>query len=569
MQTSLTSTPLPSRSRPPWLRLLLALPVIYLALLLGQPAGLDLPKIVDIIRNDPTIVLQQLITGLANGAIIVIIALGYTLVYGIIELVNFAHGDLFMLGTFTALLALSPFIVINNDGSQHAPWWAALLGFIPAMIVCASINVFIERVAYRRLRRAPKIVALISAIGLSFILQNIGLQLGSIGKLANVSPSLSFLQVMGTNNAAPKSFPVVLNNDNLLDLIFPPVQVVRTPEATPATDQTKTGATSAPGATTAPSTTGPAGPAGPAGSEDTQATVDASIQATLDAQSTADAGAGTPTEEVTASAGSTEGATPVSEATGTPEAVAGVSGMAGTQAPTPDQNATGTPDVAASGAQEATATDEATPDLGATIAAENAASGNTNSSASGNTGASGNATSSSSGQNTGSTVETVSVNKVRITIKDVLVIVVALILMLSLRWFVQNTRLGKAMRATASNRDAAQIMGINIDQIIALTFAIGGALAGAAGMMTGLYNGTAVFTMGFTAGLRSFTAAVLGGIGNITGAALGGVLIGVLAAFSDQFLSVRWTNAWVFLILVLVLLFRPTGLLSSESGEKA
>ena len=87
--------------------------------------------------------------------------------------------------------------------------------------------------------------------------------------------------------------------------------------------------------------------------------------------------------------------------------------------------------------------------------------------------------------------------------------------------------------------------------------------------MHGIYNGSTVFTVGFQAGLRSFTAAVLGGIGNIRGAALGGVLIGLLAALSDTYLSTRWTNAWVFLILVLVLLIRPTGLLGSDSGEKA
>ena len=490
------------------LRLLLAVPIIYMALLLGQPAGLDLVKIVGIIRNDPTVIIQQLITGIANGAIIVIIALGYTLVYGIIELVNFAHGDLFMLGTFTALLALSPFIIVGGDGSQHAPWWAALLGFIPAMIVCAVINVTVERVAYRRLRKAPKIVALISAIGMSFILQNVGLQLASVGKLANLGGGLKFLEVMGTNNAAPKSFPVVLSNDNLLDLIFPPVQVAR-----PAGDQGNAGAI----------------PAAGISQDDTQATVDASIQATLDAQSTLDANA--PTEATTP------------DANATPD-VAAAPVAAGTDAPT----------------SEAEPTDEPTPDLAATIAAETNAS-----EAAGASGSVGSSTTDSNGK----VSDYVSVNKVRITIKDVIVIVVALVLMLSLRWFVQNTRLGKAMRATASNRDAAQIMGINIDQIITLTFAIGGALAGAAGMMTGLYNGTAVFTMGFTAGLRSFTAAVLGGIGNIAGAALGGVLIGVLAAFSDQFLSTRWTNAWVFLILVLVLLFRPTGLLGSDAGEKA
>jgi branched-chain amino acid transport system permease protein len=250
------------------------------------------------------------------------------------------------------------------------------------MIFCGLLNAGIERLAYRPLRLQPKLVALISAIGVSFILQNIGLQLGAFGKLAEVSSVFKFLGVLGNNNAAPKSFPAVLGNDNLLEKLIP----------------------------------------------------------------------------------------------------------------------------------------------GATV---------------------------------------------RITLADVLVIVTALILMTLLNWFVQNTRMGKAMRATAQNRDAAAIVGINVDQMITLTFFIGGALAGAAGMMFGLYNGTVVFTLGFTAGLRSFTAAVLGGIGNIRGAALGGVLIGLLAAFSDQYLAVRWTNAWVFLILVLVLLFRPTGLMGQETGEKA
>ncbi len=360
------------------LRTLLGVAVIYLALILGQPAGLDLVRIVDDIRTTPTNIVQQLIIGLSNGAIIVIIALGYTLVYGIIELVNFAHGEVFMLGAFTALLALSLFTSTTAAGGLTAPLWAALLGFIPAMLVCGLLNAGIERLAYRRLRNSPKLAVLISAIGMSFILQNVGLQLGAFGKLTQVGPQFEFLRVLGSNNAAPKSFPVVLSTENLLgDFI------------------------------------------------------------------------------------------------------------------------------------------------------------------------------------------------IRVTAADLLVMGTALVLMLALNWFVQNTRLGKAMRATAQNRDAAAMMGINVDQIIALTFLIGGALAGAAGMMFGLYNGTAVFTMGFTAGLRSFTAAVLGGIGNIRGAALGGVLIGLLAAFSDQYLAVRWTNAWVFLILVLVLLFRPTGLLGQESGDKA
>ena len=197
------------------LRILLAIPIIYLALLLGQPAGLDVPKIIDMIRNDPGILLQQLINGIANGAIIAIIALGYTLVYGIIELVNFANSDVFMLGTFTALVALSPFIITAEDGGASVPWWAALLAFIPAMAVGAFLNVSIERLAYRRLRNAPKLIVLISALGMSFILQNIGLQLGSLGKLTQAGPQFGIFKVLGFNNAAPKSFPNIFSNDNL------------------------------------------------------------------------------------------------------------------------------------------------------------------------------------------------------------------------------------------------------------------------------------------------------------------------------------------------------------------
>ena len=157
----------------------------------------------------------------------------------------------------------------------------------------------------------------------------------------------------------------------------------------------------------------------------------------------------------------------------------------------------------------------------------------------------------------------------RLTIKDVLVIVLAVTLMTGLYLFVQRTRLGKAMRATAQNRDAAKMLGIDIDWVITATFLIGGGLAGAAGLMAGLYNNTAWWFMGFRAGLFSFSSAVLGGIGNITGAMLGGFLIGLLASFSDGYLNTRWTEAWIFTVLVLILLFRPTGLLGEQTGQKA
>src|SRR6185436_7421399 len=127
------------------LRVLLIVAIIYIALIIGQPAGLDLVKIGQDIAHNPSAILQQLVIGLANGAIVTIIAMGYTMVYGIIELVNFAHGDVFMLGTFVALSFVALFTATTTGGGLTAPLWAALLGFIPAMLFCGLLNVGIER----------------------------------------------------------------------------------------------------------------------------------------------------------------------------------------------------------------------------------------------------------------------------------------------------------------------------------------------------------------------------------------------------------------------------------------
>ena len=354
-----------------WLKLLGSLAILYIVLLLGPIAGLDIPRILQEIAQDPTVLLQQLLVGLVNGAIIAIIALGYTLVYGIIELINFAHGDLYMLGAFAALTVLGAWGM--QDG---APLVVAIPAMLTALLAavgfCAGLNFLTERYAYRPLRNAPRLAPLISAIGMSFIFQNLGLFWGGLR---------AFFPIMGSSAAAPKSFPDLL----------PRIEVF--------------------------------------------------------------------------------------EAMG---------------------------------------------------------------------------------------IQT----KLSFTTKDLIVLSAAALMMVGLHLFIGYTRLGKAMRATAQNREAALMMGIDIDWVIALTFVIGGALAGAGGLLVGLYNNTVVFTMGFTAGLRAFTAAVLGGIGNIVGAMLGGLLIGVLSALSDQYLSSRWTNAWVFAVLVVILAFRPSGLLGENTQDK-
>ena len=362
-----------------YIRPLVAIVTIYLVLLLGPVAAFDIPTIAARVQENPGQLIQFLIIGIANGAIVAIIALGYTMVYGIIELINFAHGDVYMIGVFTALTTLSLTGTLKSNDTGHIVI-GLVIALVVAIIVCATLNATIERLAYRRLRNAPRLAPLISAIGMSFIVENIGLIWAAQSWLV---PSFGT-----TGGGAQKEFP------DLLSRMF--------------------------------------------------------VNAGMDPNLLASTGWG-----------------------------------------------------------------------------------------------------------------------LRFTIKDLLVIVLATSLMIGLRLFVQRTRLGKAMRATARNRDAAKMMGINIDMVITATFLIGGGLAGAAGLMAGLYNNNAWWFMGFRAGLQSFTAAVLGGIGNITGAMLGGFLIGLLAAFSDGYLNARWTNAWVFATLVIILLFRPSGLLGEQVGQKA
>jgi branched-chain amino acid transport system permease protein len=162
------------------------------------------------------------------------------------------------------------------------------------------------------------------------------------------------------------------------------------------------------------------------------------------------------------------------------------------------------------------------------------------------------------------------VGGVTIAAKQVLVMSLAVVMMIALQLFVYRTKMGKAMRATAQDRDAAQLMGININTTIAMTFLIGSALAGAAGFVSGVYYGTTWFFNGFEAGLKAFTAAVLGGIGNIAGAMLGGFLIGLIESIATQYIpgGAQWSNVVVFSVLVLVLIFRPSGLLGESLPEK-
>jgi len=153
--------------------------------------------------------------------------------------------------------------------------------------------------------------------------------------------------------------------------------------------------------------------------------------------------------------------------------------------------------------------------------------------------------------------------------REVLVWLVAFALMVGLQVFVRRTKMGKAMQATAQDQEAARMMGVEVDKVVMIAFFLGSALAGAGGLVFGLYYNYTNFTIGYTAGLRAFTAAVLGGIGNIPGAMLGGIIIGLIESLGGQLLAVRWTDVIIFSILVLVLVFRPSGLLGRAAPQKS
>lgn len=153
---------------------------------------------------------------------------------------------------------------------------------------------------------------------------------------------------------------------------------------------------------------------------------------------------------------------------------------------------------------------------------------------------------------------------------QIFIIALSVALMAGLQFFIKKTRLGKAMRAAAGDRETAELLGVNTNGIIALTFLIGGALGGAAGLLNGMYYGSIKYNMGFLPGIKAFTAAVLGGIGNVGGAVVGGLLIGLLEALGAGFIpgGSEWKDIFAFAILILVLLFRPQGLLGEKLPDK-
>ena len=157
-----------------------------------------------------------------------------------------------------------------------------------------------------------------------------------------------------------------------------------------------------------------------------------------------------------------------------------------------------------------------------------------------------------------------------ITLMQVIVLIISFVLMAALYLFVQYTRVGTAMRAVALDHDTSRLMGINVNHIISLVFFIGPALGAAGGIMVGLYYGRINFVLGWVYGLKAFTSAILGGIGNIPGAMVGGIMLGIFETLAAGYIPQggAWKDAIAFLVLILILIFRPTGLLGERVVEK-
>jgi len=151
---------------------------------------------------------------------------------------------------------------------------------------------------------------------------------------------------------------------------------------------------------------------------------------------------------------------------------------------------------------------------------------------------------------------------------QIFIIVTSIMLMVILNIFIKRTKMGKAMRATSQDMETSRLMGIDVNQIISLTFFIGAALGGAAGVLNGMYYGSIKYNMGFIPGIKAFTAAVLGGIGDIGGAVLGGFMLGILECFGAGYISSEYKDVFAFVILIIVLIFRPQGLLGQKAAEK-
>lgn len=426
----------------------------------------------------------QLVNALSLGGIYALIAVGYTMVYGILKLINFAHGEIFMCGAFVGVIALSA-------------GWSLVPAIAAACAFCALLGVTIDRVAYQPLRSAPKLAPLITALGMSIFLQNVAMMVWRSGVR-------SFPKFAPTYEMVLKKAPE--NRQALLDEVASRLEKVRDGKYDEAANGIFLG-------------------------EYRVAKKNFEEERARDAQSAAlpemEKRLATARENlprVVAVARIPDGVR-VEFRNGTGDALKTLADLR-----KQSQQDLKVPRSAVEWGQE---TREHWLERSATILGVN------------------------------------------VEWKQPVIWVVTLALMLALEFMIRKTTIGRAMRAVSLDKNTAALMGVSVNRIIRLTFAIGSSLAAVGGILYALkLGGGVVFNMGTQVGVIAFSAAVLGGIGNIRGAALGGVVMGIITSLAtwklgDWGIGGVYGPAAAFLVLIAVILFRPTGLLGSKSVERA
>ncbi len=400
-------------------------------------AGMTIKLVGEFLLN-PGLFIEIVVGGLQKGFIYALIALGYTMIYGVVKLINFAHGDIFMVGAFASFYTISSMnmhhwpgmLYVRLTGASAAPGWTLALGVLLVILVstftCALLAIVIERVAYKPLRNAPRIAALITAIGVSFFLEYFS------------ALDFSFGPDFVTYNR--------------------PFDLVRWDDAHP-----------------------------------NYLLLAGFLVALL---------------------------------------LGGIS-----------QAVVWRIERCASAGQGRRITQNVY--LRLLIRFLLLAGG------------------------FGSLYMSLTLIGVGVTNIQIIVMVASIFLLISLQYVVGQTKIGKAMRASAWDKTTARLMGINVDQVISFTFALGAALAGAASVLYAVAYPQLVWNMGIMPGLRAFVAAVLGGIGSIPGAFVGSLIMGQAEELSAAYISTPMRDAIAFTLLILVLIIRPTGIFGEPEGEKA
>ena len=432
--------------------------------------------------------LEQLFIGLILGSVYALIALGYTLVYGVIKLINFAHGDIYMLGAYGGYFLLRLTIRwLHYEYGVHLII-CFIISTIISAAVCALLAVLMERFAYRPLRGSSRIAALITAVGVSFLLENSGIIAFGPNPKSYEPKTLEVYQVELADEASFSKSQQHEVIDHTM-LAIPPLaegqlRYARARVVTPA-------------GTSAWSPVLELDGSQPGGFSD------AEPEASTEEGPTPLPSIGYSTRE--------EGGRCVCELTW-PAAL-------GTDI-----------------ALNPVFSDSTGKQLAIELPVVNAAGDN-----------------------------------VRVPVFNLVIVATTLLLLWLLNVLINRSMFGIGMRALSFDMDAAKLMGVNTNRVIALTFAIGGACAAVAGNMVGIYNQSIDPLMGILPGLKAFVAAVVGGIGSIPGAAAGGLIMGLSEGFVKANISQAWSSladALAFAILIAVLLFKPTGLLGSSVREK-